>query len=151
MTISVKKIKGTKVYLNEASQPWGAIENVIFDRENKKVSAFSVKTLSIVPICKVVEKSSVENLDSDKMILKKNAPILNFEKYSTDKVSGIALDTVKTAVSPGGFRKKLKDIRFDFETGEMSDMVISENIIVGKRRISVNKISLKDNTIYVEN
>ena len=90
-------------------------------------------------------------VDSDKVILSQNIMPENSEHFKSRTESNlIYAGNIKNAVDQDKGRGRLKDIRFDMETGEICDLVVLKNIIVGKEEISVNKIFAKDNTIYIE-
>ncbi|MBR5156022.1 MAG: hypothetical protein IKW62_06040 [Clostridia bacterium] len=149
MKFSIKNLKGAKVYFWGKDQPWGVFSDVMMNK-NGRIEAYIVKTLSIVPISKVIQNRDIDKIEDGKIVLKKGMRLVNYElfrKAYTDNT--IKSENVKKVVLGGMKPKKLKDMRFDLETGEICDVVISQNIIAGKYRLSVNKISATDNTIYI--
>ncbi len=147
--LSINKLKGTKVYFVEQHEPWGIFCDVMLNK-NGKVVAYIVKTLSIVPISKVIQNRDIDRIENGRIVVKSGTRLVNcelFQKAYRDNV--MKLESVKKVVSHNMKSKKLKDMRFEFETGEMCDIVVSQNIITGKHRILVNKIFTKDNTIYI--
>ena len=151
MKVTNKELKNSKVYFCDESEPFGVFSDAILD-ESGRIAGYLVKTLSIVPISKIIRVCDIEKIIDGKVFLTKGATLENSEHFKT-RTGGrlLCTDQIKTAVGTDKIPRKLKDIRFDFETGEICDVVIIKNIITGKEELSVNKISAKDNTIYVEN
>lgn len=145
MEISLKKLKGTPVCFENKSEPWGIVSDVVFDYKQKKVVALQVKTLSLIPICNIVSLNAAKGLFNKKIILKNDRNLNNFLKENIEST------TFNQVFDSYLKKRKIKDVHFDFETGTLCDIVISKNIISGNQKISINKISLKDNTIYIEN
>ena len=145
MEISLKKLKGTPVFFENKPEPWGIVSDVVFDCKQKKAVALLVKTLSLVPICNTISLNSAKGLFDKKIILKSDVNIKNSLK---NNLQGSTLNQIFDSDLKKG---KLKDIHFDFETGALCDIIFSKNIIAGNQKISINKIFLKDNTIYIEN
>ncbi len=152
MKVSKSKLKNAKVYFCGESEPFGVFSDTILD-ESGRVAGYMVKTLSIVPISKIIRIGDIEKIVDGRVYLSKSATLENSEHFKT-RTGGkfVYADNIKTAaVGLDKASRKLKDIRFDFETGEICDVVIVKNIITGKEKLSVNKISAKDNTIYIQN
>ncbi len=150
MKISNNKLKNVKVYFCDEDEPFGVFSDTIIDRFGK-ISGYAVKTMSIVPITKIIKIDDTEKIVDGRLILSKSAVPENSEcfKRKTDS-NFVYSDSIKSAVCADEKPKKLKDIRFDTETGEICDVVVLKNIIAGKEKISVNKIYAKDNTIYID-
>lgn len=148
MEISVKNLKGFKVYDHESSEPWGTVKDVCFDCEPAKVKYFVVETLSLVPISKRVEFGQINNIIKGAVVLKKNA-LAKTCKIS-EQSGRLSFDSVKKAAYADQKRTRLRDIRFDFETGEMTDFVVSKNIFSHKSHIKAKQISIKENTVYMQ-
>ncbi len=143
MEISVKNLKGFKVYNHESSEPWGTVKDVCFDCSPAKVKCLVVETLSLVPISKRVEFGQINNIIKGAVVLKKDALAKPFRQ---DKLS---FEKVKKAVCDNQKSIQLRDVRFDFETGEMTDFVVSKNIFSPKSHIKAKQISVKENTVYI--
>jgi len=148
LEISSKNLKGFKVYDHESSEPWGTIKDVCFDCNPAKVKCFVVETLSLVPIAKIVEFGQVNNIIKGAVVLKKGA------MAKPCKASGIngqlSFDNVAKVAYANHTRTRLRDIRFDFETGEMTDLIVSKNILSPQNHIKANQIVLKENTVYMQ-
>ena len=150
MDISTKKIKGIKVYFENQFPPAGTISDIIFDVDSKRILGFELKTLSLIPIPKIVDFTSVKALSDKHLILYENTKFLSYNYFfKTVSSAGIKASHIKKLFDPQKGKKTVKDMHFDFEMGELSDIVILENILTGQRRININKIYLKDNTIYI--
>lgn len=148
LEISVKNLKGFKVYDHESSEPWGTVKDVCFDCDPAKVKYFVVETLSLVPIPKRVEFGQINNIIKGAVVLKKDA--LAKPCKGTAQSDRLSFDNIKKAACPNQKRTRLRDIRFDFETGEMTDFVVSKNIFSPKSHIKVRQISIKENTVYMQ-
>ena len=148
MEISVKNLKGFKVFDHESSEPWGTVKDVCFDCDPVKVKYFIVETLSLVPISKRVEFGQINNIIKGAVVLKKDA-LAKPCKISEQK-DKLSLDNVKKAAYANQKRTRLRDIRFDFETGKMTDFVVSKNIFSPKSHINAKQISVKENTVYMQ-
>ncbi len=149
MKFSIKKLKGTKVYFFDQEEPWGVFSDVALEK-NGKIAAYIVKTLSIVPISKAVQRQDIDRIEFGRIVLKKGVKLINYELFKKAYCDNpIKAENVNKVFSNDKNSLRLKDMQFEFETGEMCDVIVSENIIIGKHRISVNKISAKDNTIYI--
>ncbi len=149
MKFSISKLKGAKVYFFGKNEPWGVFSDIMLDKDGK-IAAYIVKTLSIVPISKAIQSREIESIEAGRIILKRGIRLVNYEQFKkTYSNNAVKSKEVKKVVFDGIRTKKLKDMQFEFETGEMCDIVVSENIITGKHKLSVNKITAKDNTIYI--
>lgn len=145
MEISIKKLKGTKVYFENDTEAWGVVSDVIFDCKLKKAVALVIKTISLIPFCRLIGMEYILSLYDKKIVLKR-----------TCNPKGLFLETsgssiLNQVIDPNLRKSRLKDIHFDFETGLLCDVVFSKNILSGNHKVLINKISLKDNTIYIEN
>ena len=150
MKISTRKLKNAKVFYFGEAEPFGIISDTIID-EYGKVAGYLVKTISIVPISKIISVGDILKFDNGKVILLNGITPANSEHFKSKAGTNLVYaGSIKNTVEGEKRRGKLKDIRFDMETGEIYDLVVLKNIIAGKEEISVNKISAKDNTIYIE-
>ena len=148
MQLSVKDIKGFKVYNHESDEPWGVVADICFNCDNATVTELIVETLSIIPITKTVKFNEINNIIKGAVILKANSmpQIRNKNLNTTDATEHF--NRIEY-VSDNQTKKKLWDIRFDFETGELVDLVVAKNFFSRKNHIPANKMYLKDNTIYI--
>ncbi len=150
MKISARQLKGAKVYIGDEKEPFGSFSDILLD-EQGKIVGYIVKTISIVPISKIIGTDDIENITDGKIFLSRNINLENAEHFKNRTNSDpIYTDRLKLAIDVNKRPRKIKAIRFDTETGEICDVVVSKNIIAGKKEIHVNKIYAKDNTIYIE-
>ena len=148
MEISVKNLKGFKVYDHESTEPWGTVKDVCFDCNSARVRYFVVETLSLVPISKRVEFSQINNIIKGAVVLKKDALAKPYK--GTEQSDRLSFDNIKNAACPNREITRLRDIRFNFETGEMTDLVVAKNIFSPKSYIRAKQISVKENTVYMQ-
>lgn len=57
---------------------------------------------------------------------------------------------IETVLDENMTKNRLRDIRFNFETGEMTDIVISKNLLTPKNSVRINRIIAKENIIYLQ-
>lgn len=148
MEISAKKLKGFKIYNHEANKPFGVVTDICFDESLSKIIALTSETISIIPITKTVSFDSINNIGKDYIVLKKDAEIQSKNSLNNQQ-SQINFNEIKKAIDPKSHFKKVRDIRFDFETGKMTDIVVSENIFTKQINICRRNVSVKNNTIYI--
>ena len=141
MKISFKELKGSKVYFEKDTEPWGLVVDVLFDKEKQKTSVLKIKTLSLIPLCKFTDICNICDISFKKIVLKNNSPYPKLSKITPEQLS------LSQIFNQRFKKKRLKDIYFNCETGILCDIVVSKNILFESHKIPVNKISLKDNTI----
>ncbi len=150
MKVDLNKLKNIKVYLYGEEEPFGIFSDTILDNFGN-IKGCVIKTISIVPISKAVNKEDILDISYEKIILAQGVGVQSINKFIERSGSELIYsNNIKTAITPDAKVKKLKNISFDFETGQICDIVVLKNIISGKEEISVNKIYAKDNTMYVE-
>lgn len=146
------ELKGTKVYLCNAETPWGVLSDLLIDKNSGKVLAYLIKTLSLVPVSRIVRIKDAKLTENKKLEINKTSLIQSCEKFVNENNSNtVRCEKIKNIVLSNGISGKIKNMHFDMETGEISNAVILKNIIAGNHTVSINKISVKDNTIYAEN
>lgn len=144
MNIGVRELENSKVYRYGEDEPWGIVRKACLNRETNRLEALAVDTCSLIPLRRIIGYEYVECIRGKSIFLKKGCISSPAEK-SVDKVLDMA--TFGTAAKP---RERLRDLSFDTETGEITDVVVSRNKITKKRKIPINKIYIKDNTIYIK-
>jgi len=146
MNISLKSVKSCNVFRYGSASPWGIVRSLFLCADSGKVEALLIDTLSLVPLSYKVDICDIAHIRNRSVFLKPSCPtatiILKDSFTAPEKLDCITPTTRKT------FR--LHDLNFDMETGDISDVVLSKNLLSKKNKISINKIRLKDNTIYIE-
>jgi len=144
------ELKGTKVYLQNADMPWGILADFAIDEKSGRVMGAVVKTVSIIPVTGIVKLSDMRLIKGKRLEINDISLFETFGRFSKEK-RVLKMDKIKGIILSGSLIKRIKNIHFDMETGEICDAVVVKNIIAGKQTVLINKISLKDNTIYAEN
>lgn len=86
MEVSMKMIKGFKVYNHKAKEPWGIVSDICFDCDTSKVTSIVAETISIVPISKIIAFDEINNIINGAVVLKKE----QYQEYKdwTTKLAG---------------------------------------------------------------
>ncbi len=143
MNTSLKKLIGKSVYRDMDDEPWGKVKGVCFSEEESRISSVVIESLSLVPLSTTISIKEIWSDDNKKLILKSESVIGKGRNSLTDS-------QISKAVYKNGGYGKIKDMRFDFETGEITDIVIAAGVLRKGEKVSVNKTYIKDNTIYIE-
>lgn len=148
MKIKVKKAENLLVYNRGETEPWGTCEGAVTDSGGKKITAICVRTLSLIPTCRSVKISDIEEADGKRIVLKKGCGI-------SGAVSDCAIKARQQIVRKGEGGEKRRHARlnslcFDTESGDITDVTVLGSPMSKKKKISINKIWVKENTIYVE-
>ncbi len=143
MKITLKKLIGKCVYKDENQEPWGRIKGVCFADSGERISSVTVETLSLIPICVDVSIKQISDNGDKKLIL-------NSEKSIGKERKGLIDKKISKAVCSDGKCGKIKNMQFNFETGEITDIIIGTGVFRKDEKIYVNKTHIKDNTIYIE-
>ena len=143
MNISLKNLIGQCVYKNKDAEPWGRVKGVCFTEVGDKISSVSIETLSIIPLNTAVPIKEISDVGDKKLILQSEVSIGKGK-------DGLMDNQISGAVCKNGKCGKIKDMKFDFETGEITDVVIENGAFRKGEKICVNKMHIKDNTIYIE-
>lgn len=147
---SVKAYKGLKVYKEYNSEAYAVVNDVYFKKDDNRIFAFLISTLSLVPMHKVILVDSISMLSNGGVYLRQSCEPMELADFQKSfRNSCFTLESIR-GVSSGSSKMKLNDICFNSETGEITDVVISKKKFTKKNKVSINKIVLKDNTIYVE-
>ncbi len=146
MKINLKKIKGMDVFENGASLPCGKVRGVCFSKDGE-VECLLVESQSIVPIAKKFNINSFQKLSEKGLFFKKG---LTFSDYTKGRPDEITDKNISRVALPDGKSGVLKDVVFDFETGEITEFFVKKGRFQKPREILINKIKIKDNTIYID-
>ena len=147
MQISQNRLKGLWVYEIGSEEPCGRVKGLCFSEDKNNIKSLQVETISLVPLCKNIEIEAFEGIYGKKIFLKKN---FSFKEQNLKKSSSTENENISKIVLNNGKPKKIKDLRFDFETGEITDFYIDNGFFRRAKEYSVNKIQITDNTIYIE-
>lgn len=147
MQISQNELKGLIVYEKGADEPCGRVKGLCFSKDNNNIKSLQIETISLVPLCKNIEIEAFEGIRGKKIFLKKK---FSFKEQNFQKSSANEFENISEIVLNNGKPKKIKDLRFDFETGEITDFYIDNGFFRRAKEYSVNKIQITDNTIYIE-
>ena len=147
LLINKNSLNGKYVYLISENEPCGKVNGLYFSAKTGQIVALSIESLSLIPITKRVEISDIHKLTGEKIVLKK-------EPRSNDDIN-INFDTILDkdviGIKENGKRiKRIKDINFDFETGEISDFVIKRNPFGKKESIVIESAEIKKGVIYIK-
>lgn len=105
-----------------------------------------IETLSIIPIKRRVEVSDIYKLTSKQIILNDN--YIEKKVYSgSDSVCEKDIMGIKTEK---GQIKKIKDYRFDFETGEIKDFIFKPSFFYKQETIPVKELKIQDNKVFIK-
>ena len=141
MNISLSALKKLPLYKGDCQRPWAKVCGALLSPQNAQVEALCVKTLSLVPICYAVRIPRIEYVS-------KSGIFVDDVGFICLKTSGT--ESVAVRLESGGNRR-IRDLYFDTQTGEISHIIVSESRFTKKHKIPVNNIYVKDNTIYTDN
>ena len=151
MRVSAKDVKGKKVYTSKREAPIGVVCDVLADESCGRIVGYMIKSLSLIPLESAVDREDIKTIDKEKIILREGAKPESPEGFKKRKNTKLTkTEEVKSVMMPNLKKRKAGDISFDFETGEMCDIVVSKGIFGTKKRIFTNKIYLKDKVIYLK-
>lgn len=142
--IGVRELKKSKVYFEGKNEEYGSVVDVLFGKENGKVEKIVIETSSLVPILRLVDFDDIVKIGKSKVVIGASS-----KPYTKNE------GCIKSGESPSltlqnGCVCFLRDMRFDTENGEITDVIVSRHKFGTKRKITINKIFVKDNTVYIE-
>ncbi len=143
MNVSLKKLIGQCVYKNKDDEPCGKVKGVSFSPEGDKVSSVTVESLSLIPLSSSVPINEISDDGGKKLILQSEISV-------SRGIDNLMDSKISKAVYKNGKYSKIKDMRFNIETGEITDVVIGKGAFRRGKKIIVNKMYIKENTIYIE-
>lgn len=137
MKLGLKQVKNIEVYYQDQDQPFAKVCGVILDQNTKKILAYKIKSLSLIPISSFVAANRILKTDNKKMVLKNN---LDFYCDKKAILNNIEIGNISELSCVHKF--KIRDIQFDFEVGEMSDIIFSKTIFSPKFRVDAKDVLL---------
>lgn len=144
MIQSVKKLKNVFIYENSASYPWARLKDLILCEDGKTIEKILIASESIIPVFYVVSFSDLEVISKEKIVLKQKTVPTPCRAQNNGKISFLNLR--KTKIVEAGRKKKLTDVNFDVEIGEISDFIFSD-FPIGKKHYSSPEDSMVKNLI----
>ncbi len=149
--MSVKGIKGTYIYENGNTEPCGVVRGVYLSKYTGAVDLVLAETVSLIPISRVVSMRDIEVMKDKRVVLKKGIAFRNNENFLKEQIKkDILEDDISNVIQRDNKPRKKGDMRFDFETGEITEIVVNNGFFKKKNKIPINKMRIKDNTIYIE-
>ncbi len=149
--MSVKGIKGTYIYENGNTEPCGVIRGVYLSKDTGTVDLVLAETVSLIPISRTVSMRDIEVMNDKRAILKKGIVFRNNENFLKEQIKkDVFEDDISNVIQQNNKPLKKRDMRFDFETGEITEVVVNNGFLKKKNKIPINKMLIKDNTIYIE-
>ncbi|MBQ7096772.1 MAG: hypothetical protein IJN96_01720 [Clostridia bacterium] len=144
--ITKKALEGTPVFLIDSEEPFGKVEGISISKTNGLVDALIIETLSIIPIKRRVEISDIHKLTSKRIVLnrKYSAKKINFDSESVCEKDIVGIKNQKGQI------KKIKDFRFDFETGEITDFIFKPTFFYKQETVPVKELKIQENKVYIK-
>lgn len=151
MQISLKKIKGLYLYEAGSTEPCGVVKGVYFSTETGLVDAILAETVSLIPINKTICIHDIDYINNRKAVLKNGIAFINNEKFIKEqRKKDVFEDKISNIVQGNSSPRKIRDMQFEFETGEITEIIVDNGFLRKKNKIPINKMKIKDNTIYIE-
>ncbi len=138
MTLGLKELKNINVYYQNHEQPFARVFGVVVDADTKKIIAYKVKTLSIIPISQYITADRILWTDKRKMVLKNISPYSGTPK--TEILNSIEIADTRRMICKHNYR--IRDVRFDFEIGEMANIIMSKTLFSSKIRVDAKDVLL---------
>ncbi len=146
MNINLKYLKGLNVYKSDSIRPWGIVRDISLDLTSGKIDTLLIDTISLIPLSHVVDIRNIYQIKNNSIYLK--YPCHNTSEKKHGPLSELKIG--ERIMLPDNISTRLRDLHFDTETGEITDIIVSRNKLAKKNKISINKIHVKDNTIYID-
>lgn len=151
MQMSVKGIKGAYIYEHGKTEPCGVIRGVYLSKDTGAVDLVLAETVSLIPISRTVSVRDIEAISDKGAVLKKGVIFGGNEHFFKRQIKNdIFEDEISNVVQSDNKPRIKGDMRFDFETGEITEVVVNNGFFRKKNKIPINKMRIKDNTIYIE-
>jgi len=147
MDVSLKSIKGLNVYEKDCSEPSGRIKGVCFSKDRNRIDAVLVETLSLIPLSKKFFMEEFGEICDKKVFLKDGVSV---QSAKSKKEEDISEEKISGACCTGCNVQKISDMQFDFDTGEINCIILDNGIFKKKDKVKINKMHIKDNTIYIK-
>lgn len=128
--MDVKKLKGIAVVAIESGEKVGAVDDVLFNLEDRSVQALAVKSGGLLSSSSsVVEMADVKSIGSDAvMIADRGALQGDQNEHRFRQFPDLGDVTSLRVVTEGGsFVGTISTVRFDEQTGQITDVEISKS------------------------
>ncbi len=147
MIINKNSLNGSYVYLVSESEPCGKVNGLYFSAKTGRIEAISVESLSLIPITKIVEISSVHKITKEKIVLKQEShstePVSkNSELISYNDILGVRLKKHRI--------NRIKDVNFNVETGEILEFTVKSGPFSKKKSLKTDEIQIKNGIVYIK-
>lgn len=122
---NLKKLINRTVYENAAEYPWARFKDFIISADGKSIEKIVIASESLIPIPYAVKISDFETIGEKKSVLRSGVkPVpLRYDKTNPYVVSNIK----KYIFKNGDIRRKILDMSFDTEVGEIVDFIIASS------------------------
>jgi len=120
---SLKKLINKTVYENAAEYPWAKFKDFIISEDGKHVKSVVIMSESLIPVPYTVRICDFAAIGDKKAILKPQVKptVLKIEKEKPYMISNIK----KHRFKKDGHSRKIFDVNFDTEAGEIVDFIIT--------------------------
>ncbi len=147
MRISVKDLKNHYVYTENSVNPLGKVKSVSCLKENGHIDSLLIEPLSLIPVAKRIKTNCIRNISDGKIVLSDDA----FSgKSKTDSNSFLEDIQIRGIQEKNARLKKINNIFFSLETGEITEFVVRKNLFHKKETLQANKITIKNDIIYID-
>ena len=140
MKLGLKELKNVNVYYQNQEQPFAKLYGVVVNKDTKKIIAYKIKNLSLIPISGYFIADDIFWVDKRKMVLKNNVNPKQFA-YEKQNLNNIEVVDVHCMVCKQNYR--IKDVCFDFEIGEMTEIIMSKTPISSKIKVDAKNVLLE--------
>lgn len=147
MRISTKDLKNHYVYTENNTIPFGRVKSVCCAKESGHIDSLLIEPLSLIPVAKRIKTEYIQNISNGKIFLSDKA-FLDKNKY--DSKSFLQDTQIKGIKERNAKLKKLNDIFFSLETGEITDFVVRKNLFHKKEFLQADKFEIKNDIIYID-
>ena len=146
MHCDMKSLRGSEIYKFGSSQPWGTVRSVLISPYSGKVVSILANTISIIPLSFLIDMDNLLYITPHKITLKKNCTGITYIQNDFF----IYPESMHCVANTSNIKHKIKDFTFDTESGDISEITVSAGRFSRKKKISINNIEIKDNTIYIK-
>ncbi len=147
MKINLKNLIGVTVFENGREEPCARVIGVGLLENQKYVGSIHLETLSLIPLKRTISVDDVLKITREKIILKPGSDVLKLKK---NEENGNCAEVISKVLYYNGKCGKIKNMQFDFETGEIFSFEIGKGFFRKKDFVPADRMQVKDNTIYVE-
>lgn len=134
MIKSLKKLINKTVYENAAEYPWAKFKDFILSEDGRCVEKVLIISESLIPVPYTVRVCDFETIGDKKAMLK---PDVKPVACRVDKANPYSVSNLKKyRFEKEGQRRKIFDVSFDTEAGEIIDFIITPSPIGKKAFLS---------------